>query len=152
MSVPCKADTHTGLGSANDSTLLTIRRMRGGYLGAIPQGHRRVPFPLRRHRQIHKVARGYPYGQYHPRCCCCFPQVDCLWIWGSKPYHYGQQDPVQKSALPRVLRGHPHPALLCVCGPSRSNGQTERANAEILRGLKTRTYDCLKKAWCKLGQ
>jgi hypothetical protein len=27
----------------------------------------------------------------------------------------------------------------------RSNGQAERANAEILRGLKTRTYDCLKK-------
>jgi hypothetical protein len=27
----------------------------------------------------------------------------------------------------------------------RSNGQAERANTEILRGLKTRTYDCLKK-------
>jgi transposase InsO family protein len=27
----------------------------------------------------------------------------------------------------------------------RSNGLVERANAEILRGLKTRTYDCLKK-------
>jgi hypothetical protein len=26
----------------------------------------------------------------------------------------------------------------------KSNGQAERANAEILRGLKTRTYDCLK--------
>jgi transposase InsO family protein len=27
----------------------------------------------------------------------------------------------------------------------RSNGQVERENTEILRGLKTRTYDCLKK-------
>jgi hypothetical protein len=27
----------------------------------------------------------------------------------------------------------------------RSNEQVERANAEILKGLKTRTYDCLKK-------
>jgi transposase InsO family protein len=26
----------------------------------------------------------------------------------------------------------------------RSNGQAERANTEILKGLKTRTYDCLK--------
>jgi hypothetical protein len=26
-----------------------------------------------------------------------------------------------------------------------SNGQAERANTKILRGLKTRTYDCLKK-------
>jgi hypothetical protein len=38
------------------------------------------------------------------------------------------------------------------------NGQVERASAEILRGLKTRTYDCLKKhgakwideLWCTL--
>jgi transposase InsO family protein len=28
---------------------------------------------------------------------------------------------------------------------SRSNGLVERANTKILRGLKTRTYDCLKK-------
>jgi hypothetical protein len=27
----------------------------------------------------------------------------------------------------------------------RSNDQVERSNAEILKGLKTRTYDCLKK-------
>jgi hypothetical protein len=27
----------------------------------------------------------------------------------------------------------------------KSNGQVESANAEILRGLKTHTYDCLKK-------
>jgi transposase InsO family protein len=27
----------------------------------------------------------------------------------------------------------------------KSTGQAERANTEILRGLKTRTYDCLKK-------
>jgi hypothetical protein len=30
-----------------------------------------------------------------------------------------------------------------------SNGQLKRANAEILRGLKTRTYDCLKKHGAK---
>jgi transposase InsO family protein len=30
-----------------------------------------------------------------------------------------------------------------------SNEQVERANAEILRGLKTRTYDCLKKHGAK---
>jgi hypothetical protein len=27
----------------------------------------------------------------------------------------------------------------------RSNGQVEQANIEILKGLKTRSYDCLKK-------
>jgi hypothetical protein len=40
-----------------------------------------------------------------------------------------------------VLKGYcyasiPHP---------KSNARVERANAEILKGLKTRTYDCLKK-------
>jgi transposase InsO family protein len=31
----------------------------------------------------------------------------------------------------------------------KSNGQVERANAKILKGLKTRTYDCLKKHCAK---
>jgi hypothetical protein len=42
------------------------------------QGRRRVPVPLRHHRQVHKVARGHTCGQYHPGCCCRFPQVDRL--------------------------------------------------------------------------
>jgi hypothetical protein len=51
-----KADTHTSSGSADDSTLLAICRMGGGYPRTISQGRRRVPIPLRRHRQVHKVA------------------------------------------------------------------------------------------------
>jgi transposase InsO family protein len=31
----------------------------------------------------------------------------------------------------------------------KSNGQVERANAEILKGLKSHTYDCLKKHGAK---
>ena len=31
----------------------------------------------------------------------------------------------------------------------RSNGQVERANAEVLRGLQTRSYNCLKKHGAK---
>ena len=31
----------------------------------------------------------------------------------------------------------------------RSNEQAERANAEVLKGLKTRTYNCLKKHGAK---
>jgi hypothetical protein len=37
MSIPCKADTHTGSGSANDSTLLAIRRMGVDILGPFPR-------------------------------------------------------------------------------------------------------------------
>jgi hypothetical protein len=67
--VPRKADTHTGSGSSDDSTLLAIRRMGGGYLGTIPQGRRRVPVPLRRHRQVYKAARGQrpPLWSISPR-------------------------------------------------------------------------------------
>jgi hypothetical protein len=36
--------------------------------------------------------------------------------------------------------------LLCI---QKSNGQVEKANAKILRGLKTCTYDCLKKLGAK---
>jgi hypothetical protein len=67
MSIPCKADTHTGSDSANDSTLLAIRHMGGGYPRAIPQGCRWVSFPLRRHRQVHKVAGGYPLWSVSPK-------------------------------------------------------------------------------------
>jgi hypothetical protein len=41
MPVPRKADTHTSSGSANDSALLAIRRMGGGYSGTVSQGCRR---------------------------------------------------------------------------------------------------------------
>jgi hypothetical protein len=37
MLVPCKVDTHTGSGSANDSTLLAIRRMGVDILGPFPR-------------------------------------------------------------------------------------------------------------------
>jgi ribonuclease HI len=47
--VPCKADTHTSSGSANDSALLVVRRMGGGYPGTISQGCRWVPVPLCRY-------------------------------------------------------------------------------------------------------
>jgi hypothetical protein len=44
-------------------------------------------------------------------------------------------------------KGYPCSRVLCFASVAhpRSNGQAERPNAEILMGLKTRTYDCLKK-------
>jgi hypothetical protein len=69
---------HTSSGSADDSSLLAIRHMGGGYPEAIPQGRRRVPVPLRRHRQLHKVVRGHPYGQYHQGAAVAFLKlIDC---------------------------------------------------------------------------
>ena len=60
-------------------------------------------------------------------------------------YPCGEHHQKISSRIPQVhcvqiWRPKPHP---------RSNGQVERANAEILRGLKTRTYNCLKKHGAK---
>src|SRR6185437_7825902 len=44
MSVPCKANTHTGSSSADDSTLMAICRVGCGYPGAVPPGRRRYRF------------------------------------------------------------------------------------------------------------
>jgi transposase InsO family protein len=53
----------------------------------------------------------------------------------------------------RVFQGYCEDMGIQLCFASvahpRSNGQVERANAEILRGLKTRTFDCLKKHGAK---
>jgi hypothetical protein len=37
VSIPCNANTHTGSGSADDSTLLAIRRMGVDILGPFPR-------------------------------------------------------------------------------------------------------------------
>jgi ribonuclease HI len=80
----CKAcqlhatDTHTSSDSTDDSTILAIRCMGGGYPRTISQGRWRVPIPLRLHRQVHQVARGHPCGQHHPGCRCRLPQVHRL--------------------------------------------------------------------------
>jgi hypothetical protein len=145
MSVPCKADTHTGSGSTNDSTLLAIRRMGGGYPGAIPQGCRRVPFPLRRYRQIHKVARGHPCGQYTQGVVVAFlKSIVCRF---GVPSRIIMDNGTQfKSRLfQEYYEGIGTQLCFASVAHPKSNGQAERANAEILRGLKTRTYDRLKK-------
>jgi hypothetical protein len=145
MPIPCKADTHIGSGSANDSTLLAIHRMGGGYPRTISQGRRRVLFSLRRHRQVHKVARGYPCGQHHPRCCCCLPQGDCLQIWGPSRIITDNATQFRSRLFQEYCEGIGTQLCFASVAHPRSNNQAERANAEILRGLRTRTYDCLKK-------
>jgi hypothetical protein len=49
------------------------------------------------------------------------------------------------SDLPGILRGHRHPALLCIRGPPQKQWPSRKGKCRDPQGLKTRTYDCLKK-------
>jgi hypothetical protein len=53
----CQADPHNDADTANDPALMAIHCMGAEHLRAISPGHRSVPVSLRRHRQIHQVAR-----------------------------------------------------------------------------------------------
>jgi hypothetical protein len=83
---------------------MVILRMGCGHPGTISQIHRRVPDPLRRHRQVHEVTGSYPSSEHHQGNSGSIPQVHCVPLRSPEPHHRGQRDPVQKQALSVVLR------------------------------------------------
>jgi hypothetical protein len=64
---------------------------------------------------------------------------------GPKQDHHQQQVPVHQWCLPRDREDIGIQICYASVAHLESNGQVEQANAEILKGLKTRTYDGLKK-------
>jgi transposase InsO family protein len=90
------------------------------------------------------VARGHPCGQHYPECCCRLPQVDRRFgvpsriITDNRTQFTSRifQEYCEDIDIQLSFASMAHP---------RSNGHAERLNAEILKGLKTRTYNCLKK-------
>jgi transposase InsO family protein len=143
--VPCEADTHTSSGSANDPPSWSFAVWGVDILG---------PFP--------KAVGGYQY---------LFVAIDKFTKWPeATPMVSITQGAVVAFLKSIVCRfGVPSRIItdngtqftsrvfqeycegigtrLCFASAAhlRSNGQVESANAEILKGLKTRTYDCLKK-------
>jgi hypothetical protein len=145
MSVPCKAHTHTGLGSAIDSTLLAIHRMGGGYPGAIPQGCRWVPFPFVAIDKFTKWPEATPVVNITQGAAVAFlKSIVCRF---GVPSRIIMDNRTQFKS--RLFQEYCDCIGTQLCFASvahpKSNDQAERANAEILRGLKTCTYDCLKK-------
>jgi transposase InsO family protein len=87
----------------------------------------------------------HPCGQHHLERCCRLPQIDRLQIRGPKSYHYRQQTQFTSRIFQEYCEGISTQLCFAYVAHPRSNGQVERANSKILRGLKTCTYDCLKK-------
>jgi hypothetical protein len=91
------------------------------------------------------VAESNPCGQNQQAIHRKIYQVHCLQIWSPKQDHHQQQVPVHQWCLPWDCEDIGIQICYASVAHLESNGQVEQANAEILKSLKTRTYDGLKK-------
>ena len=146
MSIPCKADTHTSSGSEDDYTLLAIRRMGGGYPGTkFPRAVGGYRFLFVAIDKFTKWPEATPVVNITQGAAVAFLR--------SIVYRFGVPSRIitdnGTQFTSRLLQEYCEGIVTQLCFASvahpKRNGQAERANAEILRGLKTRTYDCLKK-------
>jgi transposase InsO family protein len=145
MPVPRKADTHTSSGSTNDSALLAIRHMGVDILGPFPRavgGYRYIFVAI---DKFTKWPEATPVVSITQSTAVTFLKlIVCRF---GVPSRIITDNGTQFTS--RVFQEYCEGIGTRLCFASvahpRSNGQVERANADILRGLKTRTYDCLKK-------
>jgi hypothetical protein len=145
MSVPCKADKHTGSCSTNDSTLLAIRRMGGGYPGTIPRAVSGYRFLFVAIDKFTKWPEATPVVNITQGTAVAFlKSIVCRFGVPSRIItDNGTQ--FKRRLFQEYCEGIGTQLYFASVAHPKSNDQAERANAEILRGLKTRTYDCLKK-------
>jgi hypothetical protein len=145
MSIPCEADTHTSSGSTDDSTLLAIHCMGVDILGPFPRavsGYRFLFVAIDKFTKWPEATPVVSITQSAPvaflKSIVCRFGVPSRIITDNGTQFTSQlfQDYCEGIGTQLCFASVAHP---------RSNDQVERANAEILRGLKTHTYDCLKK-------
>jgi hypothetical protein len=145
MSVSCKADTHTGLGSANDSTLLAIRRMGVDILGPFPRAVGGYHFLFVAIDKFTKWPEATPMVSITQGAAVAFLK-SIVRRFGVPSRIITDNGTQFKSRLfQEYCEGISTQLCFASVAHPRSNGRAERANTEILRGLKTRTYDCFKK-------
>jgi hypothetical protein len=95
------------------------------------------------------VAEGNPSGQHHQGVSNCLPQVNCVPVRGPEPGHHDNGTQFTSLYFQKYCEGVGIQLCFASVAHPRSNGQVERANAEILRGLKIRTYCDLEKHGAK---
>jgi hypothetical protein len=149
MPVPCQADPHIGTDVVNDPALMAIRSMGVRHPGTIFQGRQRVLLHVRHHRQVHEVAGSKPCRQDQQATIVKFIELIIC--------RFGVPDRIitdnGSQLAKRVFQEYCKDLSIQICYASmahpESSGQVKRANAEIFRGLKTHTYDCLEKHGAK---
>jgi transposase InsO family protein len=119
--------------------------MGGGYPGTIPQGRRRYQFLFVAIDKFTKWPEATPVVNITQGAAIAFlKSIVCRF---GVPSRIIMDNGTQFTS--RIFQEYCEDIGTQLCFASvahpRSNGQVERANVEILRGLKTRTYDCLKK-------
>jgi transposase InsO family protein len=145
MSVPRKTNTHTSSGAADDSTLLVIRRMGVDILGPFPRavgGYRYLFIAIDKFTKWPEATMVVNITQ--GAAVAFLKSIVCRF---GVPNHTITDNGTQFTSriFQEYCEGIGTQLCFAFVAHPRSIGQTERANAEILRGLKTRTYDCLKK-------
>jgi hypothetical protein len=144
MSVPCKADTHTGSGSANDSTLLAIRRMGADILGPFSRAIGGYRFLFVAIDKFTKWPEATPVVSITQGVVVAFlKSIVCRFGVPSRII-MDNRTQFKSRLFQEYCEGIGTQLYFASVAHPKSNGQTERANTEILRGLKTCTYDCLK--------
>jgi hypothetical protein len=145
MSIPRKADTHTSSGSEDDSALLAIRRVGVDILGPFPRAIGGYQYLFVAIDKFTKWPEATPVVNITQGAAVAFLK--------SIVYRFGIPSRIitdnGTQFTSRLFQEYCEGIGTQLCFASvahpKSNDQVERANAEILRGLKTRTYDCLKK-------
>jgi hypothetical protein len=125
----------------NDPTFMALRCVGAGHRGAVSLHHRRVSVSLCHYQQVYQVAKSDPCGQNQQAICHEIYQVHRL------PNRIITDNGSQFTS--GAFQGYCEDLGIQICYVSiahpESNGQVERANAKILKGLKTHTYDGFKK-------
>jgi hypothetical protein len=138
MPVPRQVDSHASTDTTDDPALMALHCVVTGHYGAISPRHWRVSVPLRCHRQVHQVAESRQSTVKFIKSIICRFGVPNRIITdsGSQFTSGASQGYYEDLGIQICYASVAHPG---------SNGQVERANVEILKGLKTLSYDGLNK-------
>jgi hypothetical protein len=145
MPAPCQANPHTGTDAANDPTLMVICCVGPGHPEAIPRGHQGYQYLYVTNNKFTKWPEATPMVKINKQSTVKFiKSIACRFgVLNKIITNSGSQ------FTSGAFQGYCEDLGIHICYASiahpESNGQVERVNAEILKDLKSHTYDGLKK-------
>jgi hypothetical protein len=145
MSVPHPADPHTSTYAVNDPALMALRCVGLDIVGPFPRAIGVYRFPYVTIKKFTMWPEATPVVKINKQSTVKFiKSIICRF---GVPNRIITDNGSQFTT--GAFQGYCEDLDIQICyasiALSESNGQVERANAEILKGLKTRNYDDLKK-------